>query len=482
MIVSFERRLTIVSAVVIGGGFIAIVVALALFAFSSYIGVLNRDIRDATTDVGRALERPAGVPADARVAATLLAQRFFSPQILHSVIDQRHRVEVYRPARTAPYTIDVTTRSDVSEEFPATFDGRAVFALARVFGLVPVRAQFGPLLVVTRIQPRALDADVRHFLPTLFAALLVAVVLGIVFARVLVHQAVRPLIDVTDALERFAAGDLTPRAIPAHADHQLNTLARAYNGAIDQVQRAFGERDRAHAAMRQFMSDAAHQLRTPLTVIRGFIGILLRGDLREPADRSRILGTMNQQCVLMSSLIEKLVLLDAWQDAAEGPAPDPIDVSQLLEDVVTPIVEAHPARDVRLAVAPGALARIDPSDYSYAVTNLVDNALKYAPHGVVDVHLDLDASFVRIVVADDGDGMLPDELEHAFDRFYRGALHRSVPGSGLGLPIARSAIERAHGTLAVVSSPQHGSRFTIILPRASKAAEPVQPVSAAAAR
>jgi two-component system, OmpR family, sensor kinase len=218
--------------------------------------------------------------------------------------------------------------------------------------------------------------------------------------------------------------------------------------------------------MRQFMADAGHQLRTPLTVIRGFIGVLLRGDLRSPADHADILTTMNGQCVLMGSLIEKLILLDVWDHADQSTLPEVVDVSQLVEDVVLPLTEASPTRAVELSVAPGAIARIDPIGCSHALTNLVDNALKYAPEGPIEVTLSFDAHFIQIVVADRGPGMTEDEVQHIFDRFYRGPLRRDVPGSGLGLPIARSAIERAHGTLIVESSPGHGARFIVRLPTA----------------
>jgi two-component system OmpR family sensor kinase len=221
--------------------------------------------------------------------------------------------------------------------------------------------------------------------------------------------------------------------------------------------------------MRQFMSDAGHQLRTPLTVIRGFIGVLLRGDLRSPADRAGILTTMNAQCMLMGSLIEKLILLDVWQHE-RGTQPEVVDVSQLVEDVVMPMAEASPARTVELDVRPGAMARIDPIGCSHALTNLVDNAIKYAPEGPIEVTLDFDSDTVRIVVADHGPGMAEEEAQHIFDRFYRGPRRRDVPGSGLGLNIARSAIARAHGTLVVESAPGQGARFMIRLPAAVIAA------------
>ncbi len=371
-----------------------------------------------------------------------------------------------------PYAVTVLTRNDVSRDYPInTFAGRSTLALATLFGLTVQRAAMGNLLLVVRVQEGALTRGVIQLLPTLCFALGCAIALSVLFARILVVQALRPLNDVTAALERFAAGDLTPRTLPAHAAHQLQDLTRAYNGAIAQMQRAFGERDRAHDAMRQFMADAGHQLRTPLTVVRGFIGVLLRGELRSPADRSDILTTMNGQCVLMGSLIEKLILLDVWEHE-RGTPPEVVDVSRLVEDVVLPIAESSPARIVELDVKPGAIARIDPIGCSHALTNLVDNALKYAPDSPVSVSLSHDEDCVQIVVADGGPGMTDEEAEHIFDRFYRGPLRRDVPGSGLGLPIARSAIERAAGTLAVESAPGRGARFIIRLPPAVIASIP----------
>jgi two-component system OmpR family sensor kinase len=413
------------------------------------------------------LQESGGPPDDARVAGRRLTAGFFSPQMLIAVLDQRRRVEIYRSSATMPYAVTVAPRNDVARDYQVnTFAARSTMALATLFGLHPQRAALGGLLVVVRVQEAAVVRGVVQLLPMLSLALICAIGLSIAFGRVLVLQALRPLSDVTGALERFAAGDLTPRAIAAHATHQLQDLTRAYNGAIAQMQRAFDERDEAHEAMRQFTADAGHQLRTPLTVIRGFIGVLLRGDLRNPADRSEILTTMNAQCVLMGSLIEKLILLDVWDQAEQGAPPEVVDVSQLVEDVVLPIGEACPARAVALNVQPGAMARIDPIGCSHALTNLVDNALKYAPESPIEVTLSFDAQSIRIVVADHGPGMTEEEAQHIFDRFYRGPLRRDVPGSGLGLNIARSAIQRAHGTLVVESAPGRGARFIIRLPTA----------------
>jgi signal transduction histidine kinase len=119
---------------------------------------------------------------------------------------------------------------------------------------------------------------------------------------------------------------------------------------------------------------------------------------------------------------------------------------------------------VRIDEHQGELAAIDPSDLTHALTNLVDNALKYTT-GAVDVRVEDQAGRVVVRVEDQGPGMSPEEVSHAFDRFFRGT-RRDVEGSGLGLAIARRAIERVGGTLSLESDPLTGSCFTISLPAA----------------
>jgi signal transduction histidine kinase len=132
-----------------------------------------------------------------------------------------------------------------------------------------------------------------------------------------------------------------------------------------------------------------------------------------------------------------------------------------VDDVVSPIAEAHPHR-LRLELDAARSAAIDPSDLGQAVTNLVDNALKYT-RGAVTVRVGGTEGRTSIEVGDEGPGLNAGEVRHIFDRFYRGA-NRDVEGSGLGLAIARRAIERAGGSLTVHSVPDVGSRFTIVLP------------------
>jgi signal transduction histidine kinase len=464
---SFSQRLVFLSTLAISGALASLIAVGALFVFHAYVGTLRAATADTLDDIRAWVANNAETSEARRLA---VAPRFFQPELVVIALDATHRVEVRErrdaaiQQRLSNVEIDVRARNDPSLDTPpSSAFARLTMALGTLFGLAPARAQFGPVLVIVRANETRLVQTVGRFAPAFTLAELSAMLIGFAIARLLARKALEPLVDVTRALERFAAGDLTPQPILADSKHQLGSLAHAYNGAIEQMSRAFAERERAQASMRQFITDAGHQLRTPLTVIRGFIAILRKGELRGPEDRERILATMNRQSLLMASLVDKLILLERWERSERVPPAEAIDVSQLVEDVVVPIAEAQPAREVRLAIEHGAYAAIDPSDLTHAVTNLVDNALKYTS-GRVEVRVCVAGDRIALEIVDEGPGMTPDEILHAFDRFYRGAGRRDIDGTGLGLAIAKSAVERVGGSIAVESSPERGSRFTIVLP------------------
>lgn len=465
MIAGFGRRLLLLTAVEIAGGLCALILAIALFAFGAYVKELRSELAITNSQLALAIEEN-GAAHDAGAAARVAEMRFLRSDLVVLINDPRYRINVFRLHRGDQLPIvRVRPHGDLSGDPRASGPlAQPILGLATAFGLQVARSRVGSLDLFVKESDSALVDTVGPYLPGLLLAFLIAICAGYVFARILTRQALRPLVDVTAALERFASGELPAEPIEADLRHELGGLAVAYNDAIAQMQRAFAERDRANAAMRQFIADAGHQLRTPLTVIRGFIAILRKGELRQPQDRERILETMNQQGHIMGQMIDKLMLLDQWESEEEAGPPPPIDVAQLVTDVIAPIAEANPARSVRVDAASGPLAAIDPSDLTYAVTNVVDNALKYTT-GAVSVSVSGDVQRVRIEIADEGPGMTRDEIARAFDRFFRGD-RRHVEGSGLGLTIARRAVERAGGSLAVESASDRGSRFTLTLPAA----------------
>ncbi len=467
---SFGRRLLFVTTLEIAGVLWLLTLVGGLFAFGAYVGTVRTEQAATLDRVTAAMNTPASL-VDARAAGALAASRYPRSSVVVILVDAERRVDVYQPSsRTEAPKIDVRRRGDVAGEPSVSgMFAQLVMGLATVFGLSIARAHLGSVDVFVKANEVVLVGVVRSYAPELALVFALALAFAFVLSRGLTRQVLRPLVDVTDALERFAAGDLTPQPIVADARQSLGALAVAYNGAIEQMERAFGERDRANARMRQFVADAGHQLRTPLTVVRGFIAILRKGDLRTPEDRARILETMNRQSQIMASLIDKLMLLDRWDsDPGRGAAVEAIDVGRLVEDVVTPMADLQPARTVRIDAPAGPLAAIDPGDLTHALTNIIDNAFKYTT-GAIDVSVTRSGSRVVVEIADEGPGMSESEVAHAFERFYRGA-RRDVDGSGLGLSIARRALERAGGTLTLESDRDRGSRFTLSLPGTRDAA------------
>lgn len=373
------------------------------------------------------------------------------------------------PGHATPFRIRIEPRiagATFNRPEPAE---RVVGSIALLAGLIPGRELIGDTEI-------AVDPETRMLLDVTLRTLLVVVLISVIcvvlahsLARSMAQQALRPLTLLLESLEARAAGDLLSRPLPIERDDELGRVIAAYNDATRITARALAERDAAEAKTHRFIADAGHQLRTPLTVVRGFIGILRKGQLRHPDDAPKLLEKAERQIALMAALIERLTLLENWH-SGEAPAGRPTDVGALVSDVVGTIAAANPGREVRILAAPGAVARIDAEEMTYAITNLISNALKYAREGAIDVAVVATEATVSIIFTDEGPGIAPEELPHVFDRFYRGT-RRDVPGSGLGLAIAKLAVERAHGTIGAENAPPKGARFTITLPRTHDAVE-----------
>jgi signal transduction histidine kinase len=203
-------------------------------------------------------------------------------------------------------------------------------------------------------------------------------------------------------------------------------------------------------------------LRTPLTIVLGYIDLLKR---RAPQDERsrRIFDTIAIESSRMRTLIDNLVLLARLEGDDRRPV-EPFTLTPLLEDdIVATRRGLVPGVGIELDLAVDATIIGDRSDIYEAIANVVDNAIKYAPGSPIRIVVERDRGGVAIDISDRGPGIAPDDRELIFDRFYRGSRRVDVEGSGLGLAIAKRAIERAGGTLALVATSEAGSTFRIVL-------------------
>jgi len=229
---------------------------------------------------------------------------------------------------------------------------------------------------------------------------------------------------------------------------------------------------RLEGVRRDFVANVSHELKTPITSIKGFIETLRDGAIRRPAEAEKFLEIVAKQADRMNSIIEDLLLLSrVEQDTREAKVVlerAPVK-GVILEAVQVCEPKAH-ARDIRITVncPDGLIARINPALLEQAIINLVDNAIKYSEPGrPVDVGAEERGAEVIISVRDKGSGIEPEHLPRIFERFYRidKARSRKLGGTGLGLSIVKHIVQAHEGTVDVESTPGAGSTFSIHLPR-----------------
>ncbi len=269
------------------------------------------------------------------------------------------------------------------------------------------------------------------------------------------------LMDVTDALRGIAAGDFTPKLLLEHGTG-LHDLTAAYNDVAYRLNAATAEQHRQSAEMRQFIADAGHELRTPLTIFMGYLDALRQGVVQDSDAVRRVHETMLDESRKMRTIIEKLILL-ARMEREQEPPRQPIDLDSVAARAVDAMRPLAGER-VRLHADGGATIVGDDSELYEAIKNVVENAVRYAPDSPVDVSVQRTGNVAELTVSDRGPGMQTVDVEHAFDRFYRGMSRTNVEGSGLGLAIAKRAVERVGGSIELRSSPADGTRVTMRFP------------------
>ncbi|HEX3734488.1 MAG TPA: ATP-binding protein [Solirubrobacterales bacterium] len=265
-------------------------------------------------------------------------------------------------------------------------------------------------------------------------------------------------------LRRFAAtaaeidaGDLTPRldSSPAAAA-ELRTLAEAFNHMLDRLDRAF-------ARQRQFVSDASHELRSPLTAIRGQLEVLARSESPDAEEVRRVEAVALIEMRRVERLVDDLLTL-ARLDESLAPALREVEVGPFLSD----LAEAGREGVAELGELPDETLRIDPDLIAQVVRNLLGNAHRHAgPGGRVALSAQALGTGLVVSVDDDGPGIPASQRERVFDRFHRSepSRHRASGGSGLGLGIARAIVELHGGRIWVDDSPLGGARVSFELPR-----------------
>lgn len=294
-----------------------------------------------------------------------------------------------------------------------------------------------------------------------------AVALVVVSGVWLARRAIGPINEIAQAAQEIGGGDLTKRLNWEGRRDELGTLAARFDAMLARLEAAF-------ARERQFISDASHELKTPLTVINANAQMLERWGDRDADVRREALEAIRMESAQMARVINAMLTL-AKTDSSETLPFEPLNLRSMVGDVANALrpralekglaLETRCDGDAYVLGEPGLLRQL--------IVNLTENAIKFTASGGVTISMRAENSHAHLDVTDTGPGIPEEALPHVFERFYRAdpAHSRAVEGTGLGLAVV-SSIVRAHGgTIGVKSSAGSGTTVSVTLPALSLAGE-----------
>jgi len=317
-----------------------------------------------------------------------------------------------------------------------------------------LRATAGPLRGSRQLETYAYSA---------LAILLVGIVVNFLLARGLT----RPLRELRDAIgsQRVAL----PEKLLCAKD-ELGLLAQTYVEMSAQINEQLESLERVDRDRRQFVASVSHDLRTPLASLQGYLELLDDHHQDLPADLREHVTVARRRALHLSHLVDQLFQLAKLEAGDVEPQLETFNLAELTQDVLQGLRQRADHSGVRLCCRlPRSLPEVhgDLGLLERAVTNLVDNALKFTPHGgEVSVRLQRTSNGVQWSVHDDGPGISSEDLGHIFERRFRGNSTSLAPGTGLGLAITRRVLELHGASIAVESAEGEGCTFRFSMPAA----------------
>jgi two-component system, OmpR family, sensor kinase len=306
---------------------------------------------------------------------------------------------------------------------------------------------------------RTLESLVRTLLIAISLVTLIAFGIGWVLAGI----TLRPIHRITQTAQTIGdERDFTQRVNYTGPPDEVGQLANTFNSMLSRLQDAFQKTEHALDMQRNFVADVSHELRTPLTTLRGNLGLLRRTP--PPEEQADILNDMVEESDRLIRLVNDLLQL-ARADAGRALAKEPVEVASVVEETVRQANQLDPHRTIHLQADPGLKILGDKDALKQILLIALDNALKHSG-GDINVNAERKGALIEIRVQDFGEGIPADRLEHIFDRFYRGDESASVPGFGLGLPIAKALVEAQTGEIKLESKIGQGSVVNLHFPAA----------------
>ena len=274
------------------------------------------------------------------------------------------------------------------------------------------------------------------------------------------RRALKPITEIAETARRLSASNLSERIELHGAKNELLDLSGILNDMLDRIESAYN-------TQKQFVSDASHELRTPIAVIQGYADMLDRWGKSDPEVMNEAISAIRSEAAGMKDLVEQLLFIARHDNSTAQYEMIYFDVSEMVDETFRDTRLIAGRHHIKYGDMHRAIVMGDRSALKQALRIFVDNALKYTPEGgVIELSCRKEEKYCRITVSDTGEGVAEEELPRIFERFYRADQSRTdrADGHGLGLSIARIIVRAHKGKLEVQSRKGVGSKFHILLP------------------
>jgi heavy metal sensor kinase len=435
-------------------------------ADSLYKGVDNK-IRTMAEIVASSTRSPLGVGTSMADLDQIMTERFGIRPLgrFIQILDESGKIgDRSTNLRDVQLPISVQTMKAASK-------GVITFETVQVMGKYSLRVVTMPIMenekMVGIVQVGSSLEGVEEALQQLLLILLIAVPAALLIASAgglfLANKALRPVDAITQIARRIGSGDLSQRIRIKRVNDELGRLASTFNEMIGKLEKSFRQ-------VKRFTADASHELKTPLTILRGEVevGLKKRRGLKE---YQQILASNLEEINRMSRIVEDLLILSRADMGELTMEREEIELSALAREVWEDLQRLAKKKRIQLKFMDNGFTRVEGDSLflRQLILNLTENGLKYTRAGgevTVRVKGDRDQGVVRLLVTDTGVGIPQKDLKRIFDRFYRvdGARSRETGGTGLGLSICQWIVQAHEGRIAVESRVGKGSTFTVTLP------------------
>jgi signal transduction histidine kinase len=309
--------------------------------------------------------------------------------------------------------------------------------------------------VVTGQSTKVVQSNISGIVVFLIISAVPALLAALIASWLVAGRALAPLKSVALAAEEIGRTRGFGRRLPApRSSDEVAVLAASFNGMLSRLQDAF-------ESQRRFVADASHELRTPLTTIQGNAGLLARGPSVTEAVRVAAAADIAEESARMTRLVDRMLTL-ARADSGLELRLVAVDLKSVVDEVCRQAASTHP--EPKLAVdSVMALVEGDEDALRQLLWILLDNAFRYA-RSAVGVRLFTEPGWARLVVIDDGPGVVAEQRERIFERFHRADAARTGSHAGLGLSIAQWMVAQHHGRITVGEANSGGAAFLVDLP------------------